>query len=128
MLEYDFENSVGYWLIRASQSYERALNSELAPRGITYRQTQVLGWLALQGEMAQSELADRMHIEPPTLVGILDRMERDGWIARVDCPTDRRKKIIRAQEQAEPIWAEIVACALRVRSRATAMWRIDKAR
>ena len=120
MLQYDFEQSVGCWLIRASQAYERALNAELAPRGITFRQVQVLGWLAHEGDLSQTELADRMHVEPPTLVGILDRMERDGWISRQDCPTDRRKKIIRVEQQAEPVWAEIVSCARDVRARAVA--------
>ena len=120
MLDYDFEQSVGCWLTRASQAYERALNAELAPRGVTFRQVQVLGWLAHDGELSQTELAERMHVEPPTLVGILDRMERDGWISRHDCLTDRRKKLIRVEQQAEPVWAEIVAGARKVRARATA--------
>src|SRR5205085_11120463 len=64
-------------------------------------------------------LADRMHIEPPTLVGILDRMERDGWISRQDCATDRRKKMIRLQPQADPVWHDILQCAKSVRARAT---------
>jgi MarR family transcriptional regulator, transcriptional regulator for hemolysin len=116
---YDFDQSVGFWLIRTAQTYERALNTELAPRGITFRQAQVMGWLAYEGEMSQSTLADRMHIEPPTLVGILDRMERDGWISRQDCSTDRRKKMIRLQPQADPVWHEILQCAKQVRARAT---------
>lgn len=120
MLQYDFEQSVGCWLTRAAQAYERALNAELAPRGITFRQVQVLGWLAHEGELSQTELAERMHVEPPTLVGILDRMERDGWISRHDCLTDRRKKLIRTEQQAEPVWAEIVDCARNVRACATA--------
>ncbi len=119
MLHYDFEESIGCWLIRASQAYERELNSELAPCGVTLRQTQVIGLLVLQGELTQAELAEQMYIEPPTLVGILDRMERDGWITRHDCPTDRRRKIIRVAPPAEPIWEEMVACAKRIRARAT---------
>jgi MarR family transcriptional regulator for hemolysin len=58
-------------------------------------------------------------IEPPTLVGILDRMERDGWIGRHTCPIDRRKKLIRATPAAEPVWERIVECATRVRAQAT---------
>jgi MarR family transcriptional regulator for hemolysin len=61
-----------------------------------------------------------MMVEPPTLVGILDRMERDGLIARHNCPTDRRKNLIRASEAAKPVWEKIVQCALRVREQATA--------
>jgi MarR family transcriptional regulator for hemolysin len=118
VLQYDFEDSIGYWLIRASQAYERAIKTELAPRGITFRQGQVLALLAMEGDLSQAELAEKMHIEPPTLVGVLDRMERDGWITRHDCPGDRRKKLVRPASQAEPVWSEIVSCALRVRARA----------
>jgi MarR family transcriptional regulator for hemolysin len=118
-MNYDFENSIGFWLTLTTQAYHRSVSEELAPHGITYRQSMVLAWLALEGELSQTELASKMMIEPPTLVGILDRMERDGWIARHDCPTDRRKKIVRAKEAAEPVWEQIVQCALRVRSLAT---------
>jgi MarR family transcriptional regulator for hemolysin len=118
MLQYDFEQSVGFWTIMAARAFERAMNGEIAPRGITWRQCQVLGWLALCGDVSQTELAERMMVEGPTLVGILDRMERDGWITRHDHPADRRKKIIRPTDRAEPVWAEISDCARRVRTQA----------
>jgi MarR family transcriptional regulator for hemolysin len=117
---YDFDQSVGVWLTLATQAYHRAINDELAPHGITYRQTQVLGWLALDGEMTQADLAAKMFIEPPTLVGVLDRMERAGWIVRRCCDSDRRKKYIQITPAADPTWDKIVQCARRVRARATA--------
>ena len=46
MLPYDFEESIGYWLTVVTQAYHRALNERLAPCGITYRQSHVIGWLA----------------------------------------------------------------------------------
>src|SRR5262245_61999220 len=118
-LNYDFHQSIGYWLTMTTQAYHRAVSDELLPHGITYRQSMVLGWLALEGELSQTELANKMIVEPPTLVGILDRMERDGWISRHNCPTDRRKNLIRANPAAEPVWQKIVECAMRVRQRST---------
>lgn len=120
MLQYDFEESIGYWVTLSAQAFQKALNDELAPHGITFRQSQVLGWLALEGELPQVELANKMLIEPPTLVGILDRMERDGWISRIGCPVDRRKKMVRANAEAEAVWEKVAECARRVRARATA--------
>jgi MarR family transcriptional regulator for hemolysin len=119
VLEYDFENSVGFWICQASHALQRAFNEELAPQGVTFRQAQVLGSLALEGRLSQTDLAERMRIEPPTLVGILDRMERDGWIRRGSDKTDRRKKLIEATSTAKPVWTKIVAVAKRVRARAT---------
>jgi MarR family transcriptional regulator for hemolysin len=119
VLEYDFENSVGFWICQASHALQRAFNEELAPQGITYRQCQVLGCLALEGPLSQTDLAERMRIEPPTLVGILDRMEQGGWIRRDGDKRDRRKKLIHPQPAAKPVWSKIVACANRVRAKAT---------
>jgi MarR family transcriptional regulator, transcriptional regulator for hemolysin len=119
MLTYEFEESIGYWVVMAFQALERALGEELARHGITVRQWQVLAWLVLEGDLSQSELADRMGIEAPTLVGILDRMERDGWITRCECPDDRRRKLVRPTERVQPVWSKMVACARRVRARAT---------
>lgn len=118
-LDYDFHESIGYWLIGTSHAYQRTLNEELAPEGVTFRQAQVLGYLALDGPLSQTALAERMGIEPPTLVGILDRMQRDGWIVRDGCPVDRRRKLIHPTAAAEPVWLKIVVCARRVRARAT---------
>lgn len=119
MLQYDFENSVGYWIVMTSHALRRALHVELGKEGITLRQFEVLAWIALEGEISQAEMAERLGIEAPTLVGILDRMERDGWLDRCPCTQDRRKKRIRATAKAESLWARMVECARHVRARAT---------
>jgi len=119
VLEHDFENSVGYWVCQSSHVFQRAFNEELAPHGVTFRQAQVLGCLALEGRLSQTDLAERMGIEPPTLVGILDRMERDGWIRRGGDTRDRRKKLVEATAAARPAWTTIVTAAKRLRTRAT---------
>ena len=119
MLTYDFDQSVGYWVVTTTQALRKALSVELGKQGITLRQWEVLGWIALRGELSQSELAECLGIEAPTLVGILDRMERDGWLDRRPCKQDRRKKRIRATEKSEAVWTKMVACAHDVRARAT---------
>lgn len=118
MLYYDFENSLGYWVCITSHAFRRALNAELVREGISFRQWEVLAWIALEGELSQARLADRLGIEAPTLVGILNRMERDGWLDRVPCLQDRRKKRIRASQKAEQSWGRMVECAHAVRARA----------
>ncbi len=119
MLEYDFDRSIGCWVGQTTHAFEKTLNDRLAPHGITYRQWQVLGFLAMEFQLPQVQLAERMRIEPPTLVGILDRMERDGWIERSQSPIDRRKKIITATAAARPVWKKIVAVARDIRNEAT---------
>ena len=43
---------------------------------------------------SQRELADLMHIEPPTLVRHLDRLEADGFVERRPDPDDRRRLLV----------------------------------
>jgi MarR family transcriptional regulator for hemolysin len=43
---------------------------------------------------SQRELADLMHIEPPTLVRHLDRLEADGYVERRPDPDDRRRLLV----------------------------------
>jgi MarR family transcriptional regulator, transcriptional regulator for hemolysin len=120
VLQYEFEESLGYWICSTSHAFRRALNAELEKEGITFRQWEVLAWIAFEGGLSQVELADRLGIEAPTLVGILDRMERDGWLDRYSCPDDRRRKRIRATEKVEGVWTKMVDCARRVRATARA--------
>ncbi|NMG22141.1 MarR family winged helix-turn-helix transcriptional regulator [Brasilonema bromeliae] len=119
MLPYDFDASIGFWICMANQAVQRELADRLEPQGITYRQAQVLGNLIHSGEMTQATLARKMFIEPPTLVGILNRMERDGWIGRTICPSDRRKKYVRINPEAADAWSKVVECAYAVRAKAS---------
>ena len=120
MRDYDFEDSTGYWICTTNHLYQRRLDKELAPLGITFRQFQVLGWLVYAGPLSQGELAERMMIEPPTLVRILDRMQSQGWIVRTASTTDRRRKRLQVGPEAKPVWNQVVDCLNRVRSEATA--------
>ncbi len=118
MLQYDFEQSVGFWLVTAHQAYIRSFQQALAPHGITFRQAQVLGWLAAEGPLSQRELAERILIEPPNLVGVLDRMEAAGLVERRQCPEDGRRKLIHPLPAAEETWRVVAACGRSIRTRA----------
>ncbi len=53
--------------------------------------------IARYGPLSPSALARRAALHPATVTGILDRLERDGWIVRERDPSDRRGVVIRAQ-------------------------------
>jgi DNA-binding MarR family transcriptional regulator len=48
------------------------------------------------GPLSPSALARRAGLHPATMTGILDRLERGGWIVRDRDPADRRAVVIRA--------------------------------
>lgn len=49
------------------------------------------------GPLSPTALARKAGQHPATLTGILDRLERAGWIARERDPADRRGVVIRAE-------------------------------
>jgi DNA-binding MarR family transcriptional regulator len=48
------------------------------------------------GPLSPSELARRAGLHPATMTGILDRLERSGWVTRERDPDDRRAVRVRA--------------------------------
>ena len=48
------------------------------------------------GPLSPSALARRAGLHPATLTGILDRLERGGWIERGRDPSDRRGVVVQA--------------------------------
>lgn len=52
--------------------------------------------LDAHGPLSPSELARRAGLHPATMTGILDRLERGGWIVRERDPADRRAVRVRA--------------------------------
>lgn len=43
------------------------------------------------GPVSPGELAAQLHVHPATMTGILDRLEKGGWVARERDSPDRRK-------------------------------------
>jgi DNA-binding MarR family transcriptional regulator len=52
--------------------------------------------LDAHGPLGPTELARRAGLHPATMTGILDRLERGGWIVRERDPSDRRAVRVRA--------------------------------
>jgi DNA-binding MarR family transcriptional regulator len=55
-----------------------------------------LDTIARHGPLSPSALARGAGLHPATVTGILDRLERGGWVARERDPSDRRAVLVRA--------------------------------
>ncbi len=61
-----------------------------------------LDLIARYGPLSPSALAQRSGLHPATMTGILDRLERAGWVARERDPSDRRAVVVRALRNRNP--------------------------
>ncbi len=51
------------------------------------------------GRLAMGELAEMLDVSPRTVTGLVDNLERDGFVKRVDAPDDRRSVCAEITEQ-----------------------------
>jgi DNA-binding MarR family transcriptional regulator len=77
-------------IARLSRRLRHGLDQLLEPFGLTAVQFALLQRLAQVDGLVQADLGRRMAIEPATLTGIVQRLERDGWVRR-DCDPDNRR-------------------------------------
>ncbi len=77
-------------ITRLARKLRRRFDEQLAPHGLTSVQFGLLNRLASSDGLVQAELSRRMAIEPATLTGILQRLERDGWLRR-SCDAGNRR-------------------------------------
>ena len=128
VLEYDWENSVGYWICTTSHAIRRALSNRLAQERMTLRQWEVLACLSQRQNSSQAEIAECLGIEPHTLTGIISRMERDGWVQRVASAVDRRRYSILPTQRGHEVWTRAVEWCREVRTQALTGFSNEEAR
>lgn len=66
----------------------------LRPLGVSAAGGLVLGILRDRGEMSPSELGDRLIVTRATVTGLLDSLERRGFVRRTANPSDRRSLLV----------------------------------
>ena len=99
---------IGLLLNNTWLAWRGKLDRRLRPLGLSQGKWRTLAHLSQGGDqVSQSELAARMGIEEPTLVGLLRRLESDGWISRRDASHDRRCKNVRLARKSSPVLHEI---------------------
>lgn len=116
MSTFDYETNPGFIINRTARSLSRSLDIRLRNRvGITFAQWRVLVLLTKTHDgLSQKEIAEGLGLEAPTLIPILDKLQKDGFIERrVDRNDRRNNRIFRAKRTFE-IWETTLECASKV--------------
>jgi len=78
------------------------------PYGLTAAQYNVLNVLAgSEAGLSQRELGDVLVVDRSNVTGLLDRMEKSGWVRRSDDPTDRRVFRVTLTPKGMSLWAKV---------------------
>lgn len=78
------------------------------PHGLTAAQFNVLNVLArTEAGLSQRELGDRLVVDRSNVTGLLDRLEKAGWVRRTDDPKDRRIYRVSLTPSGRRIWRQV---------------------
>jgi DNA-binding MarR family transcriptional regulator len=116
---FDIRENIGFLLSRAYRYIASVCSEEFASYGITLAQFIVL--MHLEGCTSDSQvcLSQKTGIDRTTIVGIIDRLEQKGLVARTKVAEDRRVRRVVLTDYGLELKNDFCIAAKRVRSRLT---------
>jgi DNA-binding MarR family transcriptional regulator len=70
-----------------------------AKQGLTATEEKALDLLDRSGPLTAGELARRTGLAPASVTGLIDRLERKGFVRRVPNPSDRRSVLVEVETE-----------------------------
>ena len=97
------KNDVGYLIKSINDKLKVRADAELKKNHLTMSQSRVLVYLRSRGGQAtQKEIETFLDVAHPTVVGLVSRMEQNGYVTCWPCE-DGRNKYVKLTPQAEAI-------------------------
>lgn len=103
-------------LSRVQRKMRALFDARVKERGLTLPRARALLILGRGVNLNQRELADELDIETPTLVRLLDGMEKQGFIERQSVEGDRRAKQIVMTPRGAKVAGEVLDLARTLRA------------
>lgn len=105
-------NDPGYRLtvavFEAADALLRGSQRLFRPHGLTAAQFNVLNLVAKSASgMSQRELSDLLVVDRSNVTGLIDRMEKAGWVRRSDNPDDRRAYRVSLTIAGQRLWERV---------------------
>ena len=107
----DVGKSVGFLLAKAYQRACLLFKEEFEGYDLTPQQFGLLGFLWQQDGLTQAELSAKSAIDRTTMGGLIDRLEKEGLVARCVHPEDRRAYRICLTDKGKALEPELTPLA-----------------
>lgn len=108
----DIDKNVGYHIGIAGHLIQNRYNEKLAKADLTVAQSKVLYLLVEHGPQIQVELQNKLYIKGSTMNGLVETMEKKGFIERRASTSDKRSKVIhltdKGREADQVFWEELL--------------------
>lgn len=108
---FDLDKCVAFVTNTASKRLAECLNNRLMTYNVTKSQWFAMYYINKNGYLSQKELANFMKASQPTVTGILDRLEKQGFIERREDQKDKRKKVIGLTQKGKEINEKLTSIA-----------------
>lgn len=100
-----------------ARGWRLLIDKQLKHLGIGQAGWMTIAMIAKSGEpMSQRALADLVGVEGPSMVSMLDRLEREGLVTRAPSPTDRRVKLVHLTDAGTTLYQQVREQANAVRA------------
>lgn len=104
-------------VIFVARRWRNRINDELRKTGHSHARWMTLMWIhLLGGEANHRELAERIGVELPTLIRLLNRLEAEGLVERCALEGPGRAKTVRLTAAGKPVLAELNGITERARA------------
>ncbi len=101
----------------SAKAWEKAADIELRERfGLTGAKWKIIAVLSIKEGITQKHIADMLFVEAPTLVSVIDKMEKDGYVRRESDSNDRRNNLIFMTKKSKDIVDPIIDSILEIRN------------
>lgn len=101
----------------SAKAWEKAADIELRERfDLIGAQWKIIVILSIKEGITQKHIADMAFVEAPTLVPVIDKMEKEGYVTRQSDPGDRRNNLIFMTKKSKDIVDPIIDCILKIRN------------
>jgi len=96
-----FEDCICFRLGALSRKISRHYRDRIAEFNLTHSQLFILAQVIEMEGATPSQLAEKTFTDRATVTGLIDRLERDGWVERRPGRSDRRTLCVYLSEKAK---------------------------
>lgn len=91
---FNLDDCIAFVTCKGAKDLADTLEKRLNNFNITRSQWIALYYIKNNNMITQKQLADKMSLKEPSVVRLLDKMERYGWVNRISSNDDKRMKFL----------------------------------